>query len=323
MRVVMTGGAGFLGQRLAELILRKDTLAVAGEQQSVEELILFDAVEASGPKDKRVRALVSDIRNCDALARAITDATQSVFHLASVVSGEAEADFDKGMAINLDGIRTVLEVCRALPHAPRLVFASSVAAFGGELPDVVTDDTTPTPQSSYGIQKVIGELLVADYTRREFIDGRAVRIPTVTVRPGKPNKAASGFASGIVREPLNDVQATCPVSAETRMWVTSPHMAVDNLLHAHELAPALWGDVRAINLPGLSVTVREMIAALARVAGKDAIERIVMEPDQAIESIVAGWPGDFDTARANAMGFGADENFDEIIRAYLADELGR
>ncbi|MGI9301278.1 MAG: D-erythronate dehydrogenase [Gammaproteobacteria bacterium] len=323
MRVVVTGAGGFLGQRLAELIVRKDTLAAAGERQTVEELILFDAIEADGPKDRRARALVGDIRDREALARAITKDTQSVFHLASVVSGEAEADFDKGMAINLDGMRGVLDVCRALPHAPRLVFASSVAAFGGELPDVVTDDTAPTPQSSYGIQKVIGELLVADYTRRGFIDGRAVRIPTVTVRPGKPNKAASGFASGIVREPLNDQQAVCPVPAETRMWITSPRTAVDNLLHAHELAPALWGDVRAINLPGLSVSVGEMIAALGRVAGEDAVEHIVMEPDGAIEAIVAGWPGDFDTARANAMGFGADDNFDEIIRAYLADELSR
>jgi nucleoside-diphosphate-sugar epimerase len=216
-------------------------------------------------------------------------------------------------------MRNLLEVCRAQPAPPRFVFPSSVAAFGGDLPDVVVDTTAPTPQSSYGTQKVIGELLVADYTRKGFVDGRSVRLPTIVVRPGKPNRAASGFMSGILREPLKGEAAICPVPAEARMWIASPDCAVDMLIHAIELPANAWGWNRTINGPGITVSVAEALAALGRIAGSEAVSRVRFEPDADIAKIVLSWPVRFATARADQLGFRRDAGIDEIIRAHVRD----
>jgi nucleoside-diphosphate-sugar epimerase len=223
MHVLITGGAGFLGKALAAQLLRRGHLAgVAGGNEQIERITLTDVVGAEGFDDRRVVPVSGDIADRTLLQQLITTQTTAIFHLAAVVSGQAEVDFDLGMRVNLDGTRTLLEVCRAVGHRPRVVFASSVAVYGGALPEVVLDSTPLTPQTSYGTQKAIGELLVADYTRKGFVDGRSLRLPTVTVRPGKPNAAASSFASGIIREPVNGEESVCPVERSTRMWVICP-----------------------------------------------------------------------------------------------------
>lgn len=219
------------------------------------------------------------------------------------------------------GVQAVLDACRRLSQPPRVVFTSSVASFGGDLPEVVDDYTPLTPQSSYGTQKAIGDLLINDYTRKGFIDGRVVRLPTIVVRPGKPNKAASSFASGIIREPLMGVESVCPVSPETRVAILSPRRAVDAFLHAHDLSAEAWGDYRSLNVPGLSIRVREMIEALKRVAGDRQLGPLRWEPDAEIQRIVGGWPGRFTSARAVQLGFQTNADMDEIIRDFIADEL--
>jgi nucleoside-diphosphate-sugar epimerase len=240
-----------------------------------------------------------------------------------VVSGQAEADFDIGMRVNLDATRTLLERCRRLDSPPKFVFTSSLAVFGGPLPDPVPDDAPITPQASYGVQKAIGELLVGDYTRKGFVDGRALRLPTITVRPGRPNAAASSFASGIVREPVNGEEAVIPVGADARMWVLSPSAAIESLIRACELPADALGSQRSLNLPGLSVTVGEMAAALARVAGPETAARIRWMPDPRIERMVRGWAGACDASRARQLGFPVDESFDAIVRAHLAEAAPR
>jgi nucleoside-diphosphate-sugar epimerase len=238
-----------------------------------------------------------------------------------VVSGTAEADFDLGMRVNLDGTRALLEALRAQQaktgRAARVLFASSVAVFGGQLPAVVTDETAPTPQASYGVQKLMGELMVGEFARKGYIDGRAVRIPTVSVRPGKPNGAASSFASGIIREPLAGEAAICPVEAETELWLASPRQVVASLLHAYTLPASAWGHRRSLNLPGITVRVGEMVEAMRKVAGDAQVARIRWEPDARIKAIVQGWPARFDTARADAMGFGRDTSFETMVRDYV------
>ncbi len=274
-------------------------------------------VRAEGFDDRRVTQVVGDLADRTLLERVITPQTAAIFHLAAVVSGQAEADFDLGMRVNLDGTRVLLEVCRAAGHRPRVVFASSVAVYGGALPEVVLESTPLTPQTSYGTQKAIAELLVADYTRKGFVDGRSLRLPTVTVRPGKPNAAASSFASGIIREPVNGEESVCPVERSTRMWVISPDSAVGGLIYAHDLPAERLGFQRSISLPGLSVTVGEMAAALERVAGAEAAARIRWEPDPRITKLTDTWPGTLDASRARELGFPHDENFDAIVRAYV------
>ena len=318
MHVLITGGAGFLGKALAAQLLRRGHLAgVAGGNEQIERITLTDVVGAEGSDDRRVVPVSGDIADRTLLQQLITIQTTAIFHLAAVVSGQAEVDFDLGMRVNLDGTRTLLEVCRAVGHRPRVVFASSVAVYGGALPEVVLDSTPLTPQTSYGTQKAIGELLVADYTRKGFIDGRSLRLPTVTVRPGKPNAAASSFASGIIREPVNGEESVCPVDRSTRMWVISPESAVGGFIHAHDLPGDRLGSNRSISLPGLSVTVGEMAAALERVAGPAAAARIRWERDPRITQLVDTWPGTLDAGRARELGFPHDQNFDAIVRAYV------
>jgi nucleoside-diphosphate-sugar epimerase len=321
MNLLVTGAAGFLGRRLIQALLARGELRVGDTARPIARLVAFDAVAPPGPADARVRSLQGDLADSAALARAFEGGIDSVFHLAAVVSGAAEADFDLGMRVNLDGTRALLDACRAQAAAPTVVFASSVAVFGGALPEVVLDSTTPSPQSSYGVQKLIGELLIGDCTRRGFIDGRALRLPTIVVRPGRPNAAASSFASGIIREPLAGEPALCPVDPETRLWVLSPARAVESLIHAHELPPAAWGLQRALSLPGLTVSVREMLEALREVGGEAAVARVRFARDERIAQIVRGWPASFDPARARALGFEGDADIGSIVRAYAREQL--
>jgi nucleoside-diphosphate-sugar epimerase len=319
MKILITGGAGFLGQRLARRLLERGEL----NGKPISELVLLDVVRASDPKlldDKRVRAETGDIADRAVLERAIDTETQAIFHLAAIVSGQAEADFELGMRINLDASRLLLEVCRARGHAPRVLFTSSVAVYGGTLPDVVQDDTALNPQSSYGTQKAIAELLLSDYSRRGFVDGRVLRLPTISVRPGKPNAAASSFASGIIREPLNGERAVCPVDGETRLWLLSPKSAIEALIAGCEIDRAALGNRPVVNLPGLSVSVNEMVAALREVAGEEAVARIDWQRDERVEKIVGSWPGAWDTKRAEQLGLKGDKTFADVIRAYIADE---
>jgi len=314
VRVVITGGCGFLGRRVALRLL---------ERRDVEELVLFDNAPSTLPlpEDPRLRLATGDIADCETVRRVISPGTSSVFHLAAVVSGEAEADTDLGYRVNLDGTRMVLDACRALGTCPRLVFASSLAVYGGTLPPAVGDDTPLTPQTSYGAQKSIGELLVNDYSRKGFVDGRALRLPTVVVRPGRPNRAASTFASSMIREPLSGRQAVCPVSPETVMALASPRRVVEALLHAHDLPGNAFGTSRSLQLPGFSVAVGEMAAAVRRAGGEEAYARIRWEPDPLIQRIISGWPAALDAPRASALGFSADTGIDEVVQAFIEDDL--
>ena len=322
MKVLITGGAGFLGQRLARQLLTRGQLNDSqGRAHAIDQIMLVDVVPAHDFGDARVCVVTGDIADGALLRQIIDIETTSIFHLAAIVSGQAEADFELGMRINLDAPRLLLDICRALGHKPKVVFTSSVAVYGGTLPEVVQDTTALNPQSSYGTQKAIGELLLNDFSRRGFVDGRVLRLPTISVRPGKPNQAASSFASGIIREPLNGESSVCPVSPELRLWLLSPQRAIDSLIAGHELSAQSLGDSRTVNLPGVSVSVGEMVAALEKVAGPEPVARIRFMPDPAIERIVKSWPGAWDVTRAQALGLLADTDFESIIRAYIEDDL--
>jgi nucleoside-diphosphate-sugar epimerase len=310
MKILITGGGGFLGSRLARALHAKHPDA---------RIRLLD-VGFPAPAPPPFESIVGDLSAPDILASALGEDTDTVFHLAAVVSGGAEADFDLGYKVNLDGTRALLEACRRLARAPKLVYASSVAAFGGALPEVLDDSTTPAPQTSYGTQKVIGEYLVADFTRKGMLDGRSLRLPTVVVRPGKPNLAASSFASGIIREPLAGAACDCPVPETTGVWILSPRRVVEAFIHACELPSSAWPSTRVVNLPGITLTVREMIDAMGRVAGGHAAGLVKFKPDARIQAIVKTWPVNFRTPRALAMGFAPDRDVESIIRGYLEDE---
>lgn len=311
-----------LGFKLAKALLARGRLTGAdGKEAAITRLTLFDmAFPAALPQDPRLETIAGDISAPGMLAKVVTPDTQSIFHLASVVSSGAEADFDLGWRVNLDGARTLLELARKCEKPPRFLFSSSVAAFGGDLPAVLDDSTTPNPQTSYGAQKVCCEYLVTDYTRKGYIDGRSLRLPTIVVRPGKPNLAASSFASGVLREPLNGVISECPVSLDTDVWLLSPGRCVESFIHAHETLSSAWGMSRVLNLPGITAPVSGMVEAMRRVAGDAAAQRVVYKPDERIQKIVAGWPVKFRTPRALAMGFKPDVDLDSVVRAYIADE---
>lgn len=326
MRVVITGGAGFLGKLLAEKILERGSLTDSGGRlREVSELVLVDMAPAQGERwitDPRVSQVIGDIADRTVLAQAMTANTGSVFHLAAVVSGQAEADFDIGMRVNVDATRVLLELARTLAAPPRFVFTSSIAVFGGNLPAVLADDQILTPQGSYGAQKAIGELLVSDMSRKGMIDGRALRLPTVTVRPGKPNKAASSFASGIIREPLAGVVAVCPAAPDTRMWVQSPPRVIENLLIGHEAPATSLVNTRSISVPGITVSVREMVDSLRRIAGDAVADRVIWQLDPTIDRLVSSWPQAFSAERGIALGMTADAGFDDMIRAYMSSTKG-
>ncbi|HLE65944.1 MAG TPA: D-erythronate dehydrogenase [Burkholderiales bacterium] len=322
MKIVITGGGGFLGYRLAKALLARGKLTGPdGSAQEIRRIALLDAAfPPQMPFDARLEAVTGDVSDVATIARIVTPDTASLFHLAAVVSGAAEANFDLGMRVNFEGTHLLLERLRRCTKPPRVVFASSVAAFGGELPPELDDSTTPSPQTSYGAQKVIGEYLVSDYSRRGFIDGRSLRLPTIVVRAGAPNAAASSFASGIIREPLNGVVSACPVDPETGVWLLSPRRVTEAFVHAHELPATVWGRNRVVNLPGITVSVAQMLEALARVAGAPVASRVNWVPDERIRAIVKTWPARFRTPRALAMGFGPDPDIDTVIRDYIADE---
>ena len=314
MRVVVTGGEGFLGRRLAARLL---------ERGDIDSLVLFDKAPGALPlpHDPRLSLVIGDIADRAAIGRLIGPGTGAVFHLAAIVSGEAEADTDLGWRVNLDGTRAVLEACRALGTRPRVIFASSLAVYGGELPLSVGEETALTPQTSYGTQKAIGELMVNDYTRKGFLDGRALRLPTVVVRPGRPNRAASGFASSIIREPLAGREAICPVGPEIVMALISPRRVIAALLHALDLPEEALGAGRSLQLPAFSTSVGEMAQAVRRTGGEEAYARIRWARDAMIEAIVAGWPQQLAAARAAALGFKADAGIDEAVGAFIEDDL--
>ncbi len=317
MKVVVTGGAGFLGRRVG-LSLLDETVPAVG---AVDEVVLVDRVPAADlPDDARLRTIAADIADVADVRRVIDDTVDGVFHLAAIVSGEAEADFDLGYRVNLDGTRNVLEACRALPHCPRVVYASSVAVYGGER--VITDLTPLTPQTSYGAQKAAGELLLNDYTRKGFLDGRGLRLPTIVVRPGKPNRAASGFASSIIREPLQGQPTICPVTPETRMVLLSPRRVVMAFLQAFALDGAALGTQRTLLLGGIGPTIGEMVDALRSIGGAAAAARIDWQHDSAVQKIVDSWPQVLEAERAEALGFEADVAVSDIVSAFVEDELG-
>ena len=321
MQVVVTGGAGFIGRRLVRQLLHQGTLlGLDGRPRSIERITIIDAAEADDLTDPRLEHVVGDISDTGVINAAINPDTSAIFHLAAVVSGMAEADFALGMRINVDASRLILEACRHAGHGPRLVFASSVAVYGGAPSDRMHDSTAPTPRTSYGTQKAMVELLINDYSRRGYVDGRVLRLPTISVRPGRPNAAASSFASGIIREPLNGEPAVCPVDPETTLLLLSPSGVVGCMIHGHDLPAEAFGGNRVVNLPGLSVTVREMVRSLERVAGPEVVSRIRWEPDARIAKFVANWPGAWDNSRALALGFPGDQSFEDNIRQYVAEQ---
>jgi len=306
VRVLIVGAAGMIGRKLAERLARDGVLA----GREISELTLVDTVDGPG-------ITVADV----AEPELIEARPGVVFHLAAVVSGEAEADFDKGYRVNVDGTRSLFEAVRSAGYRPRVVFSSSIAVFGPPLPDAIGDDYAATPATSYGTQKAIAELLLADYSRRGFLDGVGIRLPTICVRPGAPNRAASSFFSSIIREPLNGQEAVLPVPDSVRHWFASPRAAVGFLVRAAELDSSALGDRRSLTMPGVSATVGEQIAALRAVAGDNAVRRIRRESDETVMRIVSGWPGSFDARRAQELGFRAETSFEEIVRVYVEEEL--
>jgi len=324
MKVVITGGTGFIGRRLAQRLLQRGALAGPdGRETTIDELVLFDNAPASPPlaADKRLKIVTGDIADAATVRRLIDKRTGSVFHFAAVVSGQAEADTDIGYRVNLDGMRAVLEACRALGTRPRVIFSSSLAVYGGDMPPAITDDTPLTPQTSYGAQKAIGELLVSDYSRKGYIDGRSLRLSTIVVRPGRPNRAASTWVSSIFREPLSGVEVACPVSRDAVMACLSPRRLVAAFERIHDLPGERLGFNRSVLLPGISVSVAEMVEALRRAGGDAAAKRIRWEPDPEIQKMVDGWPRAILAKRAASLGIEADADIDEILRAFIEDDL--
>ena len=316
MKILITGGGGFLGFKLAKTLLARGQLG----GKPITGMTLLDGGFPSSVKDLKVKAVTGDISDRMTVASVCPPDTEAVFHLAAVVSGAAEADFDLGMRVNLHGTMALLEQMRKCARPPRVVFTSSVAAFGGELPPVLDDSTIANPQTSYGTQKVVGEYLLGDYTRKGFLDGRSLRLPTIVVRAGKANAAASSFASAVIREPLNGVSYDCPVAPETDVWLLSPRRVVDAFIHAWELPGEAWGDRRVLNLPGITASVAEMVDAMRSVAGEQAAKRVAYKADERIRNIVKTWPVRFKTPRALKMGFKPDPDVASVIRDYIADE---
>ena len=311
-----------LGRKLAARLTSDGHLADA----PVAELILVDVIESErlAAETLQVECVVADLSAPDTAADLVSRRPDVIFHLAAIVSGEAENDFELGYRVNVDGTRLLLDAVRAVgpSYRPRIIFASSIAVFGSPFPQVISDDHNLTPLTSYGAQKAIGELLLSDYTRRGFFDGIGIRLPTICVRPGRPNLAASGFFSSIIREPLSGEAAVLPVPDSVRHWHASPRAAVGFLLHAATLDDKRLGTRRCLTMPGVSVTVAEQIESLRRIAGDGVVRLIRREPDESVMRIVAGWPSRFDARRATALGFRADVDFDEIIRVHIEDELG-
>ncbi|AIN16675.1 3-beta hydroxysteroid dehydrogenase/isomerase family protein [Yersinia rochesterensis] len=322
MNIMVTGAAGFLGRRLIEHLLTLESLTDSqGHQHSINKIIACDVVPLRGIANERVQVSCGDIADSSWLANVFDHQIGTVFHLAAIVSSQAEEEFELGMRINFDATRGLLERARQLGHCPKTIITSSVAVFGGELPAVVPDEQVWAPQSSYGTQKALNDLLLADYSRRGFVDGRSLRMPTIVVRPGKPNRAASSFASGIIREPLQGIAVVCPVSPQTPLWLLSPKMAINNLIHGHQLDASQLKSGRVINLPGLSVRVQQIIDTLRRIAGNEVADLIRIQKDPLIEKIVNSWPGNFDARYAKSLGFCSDRDINSIINDFILGDL--
>lgn len=320
MDILITGGGGMIGRKLVERLARDGTL----NGEPVTRVILQDVVEPQVPQDVpfTVQTRTTDLADAGEAEALVENRPQVIFHLAAIVSGEAETDFDKGYRVNMTGTWNLLEAIRAAGNVPRLVFTSSIAVYGAPFPEPIDDAFFHQPLTSYGAQKACGELLMADYTRKGFVDGIGIRLPTICIRPGKPNKAASGFFSGILREPLAGMEAVCPVDETVRHWVASPRAATGFLVHAAELDGETVGPRRNLTMPGLCVSIRDMLDSLRRVAGDTVADRVRFEPDPFIVKIVSGWPQNFEATRAPELGFTADSDFDAIIRSHIEDELG-
>lgn len=311
MQIIITGGGGFLGQRLAKAIV-KSTL-------SFDELTLVDIVMPGNPTtDARIQCRQMDLSEDGAAKTLVSARTSVIFHLAAIVSSHAERDFDIGWKVNLDITRQLLEACRHTHSTIRFIFSSSLAVYGGELPAVVNDTNAVTPRSSYGTQKAMGELLINDYSRKGFVDGVVLRLPTICVRPGRPNLAASSFVSSIIREPLRGEEAVCPVAPELPLFLSSPDTVIKNLIHAATLTTTSWG-WRTINLPGITITVKQMLESLRRNTDEVTLAKVRFMHDEAINKIVSSWPGALDNTRALQLGFSADVNFDSFIQQHITD----
>jgi nucleoside-diphosphate-sugar epimerase len=322
MHILITGAAGMIGRKLTARLVADGAL----NGKPIEKLTLSDVSSPQRPEKcaAKVDTIAADISDPAAARALVAGRPDVIFHLAAIVSGEAELDFEKGTRINLDGSRALLEAVRTTGdgYHPRLVFTSSIAVFGAPFPEAIADDFHLTPLTSYGTQKAIVELLLADYTRRGFLDGVSVRLPSIVVRPGRPNKAASGFFSSIIREPLAGEEAVLPVEDSVLHWHASPRAAVGFLVHAAELDTEQLGPRINLSMPGVCCTVAEQIAALRRIGGDRVAARIRREPDPLVARIVAGWPRRFDPRRALALGFEAEASFEAIIRVHIEDELG-
>jgi nucleoside-diphosphate-sugar epimerase len=318
MRVLMTGAAGMIGRKLTARLVADGKLA----GKAITALDLHDIVPADAPKleGAEIKVHTGDLAEEGVAAKLVASKPDVVFHLAGVVSGEAEANFEKGYRVNLDGTRMLFEAIRKAGNAPRVVFTSSIAVFGAPFPEVIPDEFHLTPMTSYGTEKMMGEALLADYTRRGFFDGIGIRLPTICVRPGKPNKAASSFFSGIIREPLAGQEAILPVPRTVLHTHASPRSAVNFLIHAAEIDGNKVGPRRNLTMPGVAVTVGGQIESLARVAGARYAALIREEPDPTVWAIVQNWPTQFNAKRARELGFKAEDNFDDIVRAHIEDE---
>ncbi len=313
MNIVVTGGGGFLGSRVIQLLLERKARGEA--LIDFEQIISLDLSECP-VTDPRVRSVVGNIADPSLLESVITTETVGIFHLAAVLSGGSEDNFDLAMKINVGATQAILDTARATGVKPRIVFTSSLAVFGGQMPLVVPETLATQPESTYGAVKAIGELLVNEYSRKKFVDGRVCRLPTISVRPGKPNSAASSFASGVIREPLNGITSDCPVPLDTRMWLSSPDAAVANLVQAFEVDAELLGSWRTLNVPGITVTVEQMLESLASVGGREARDLVTLNLDERVMDIVCSWPGDFDVERLLGLGFVQDVDFDDVVRQY-------
>ena len=321
MKILIMGGAGMIGQKLLNLILKKEEI----NNEKISEITLFDIIDAPYPQDTNIliNSTSGDISDEKVSKNLVSSRPDIIFHLAAIVSGQAEQEFDLGWNINAKGSWGLFEAIRQQgeDYCPRLIFTSSIAVFGAPFPEKIPDDFFTTPLTSYGAQKAISELLLADYSRKNMVDGVSIRLPTICVRPGKPNLAASGFFSGIIREPLNGQEAILPVNTDVRHWHATPRAAAGFLIHAAEIDSSKLNDRITLNMPGLSVTVQEQIDALQSVAGSDVVKLIKHQPDPTIQKIVSGWARDFDTRRSIELGFKAETSFEEIIKTYIEDDL--
>lgn len=322
MHILIIGAAGMIGRKLSRALAAAGTVnGRAIQRMTLADIVVPETLDFGG----EIETVATDLSQPGAASALIASRPDLIFHFAAVVSGEAEADFEKGYSVNLDGTRALFEAIRLAglerAYTPRVVFTSSIVVFGEPLPPVISDTHCVTPLTSYGTQKAICELLLADYSRRGIFDGIGMRLPTISIRPGKPNKAASGFFSSILREPLIGEEAVLPVSESVRHWFASPRAATGFLLHAAEIDTGSLGQLRTITMPGLSATVGDQIEALRRVAGDAATQLIRREPNETIANIISGWPQGFDARRAEALGFRAETSFEEIIRVHIEDEL--